>query len=141
MGTMSAGVLSSMARWFPRTARSAFAGLARCLAAVGCLCAGHGASASEQPHPGRSIYTDLCARCHGEQGEGVAGNYEEPLTGSRSLESLTRLIERTMPEDDPSLCVGEDAKLVADYVYNQFYSPAAQARRASARVELARLTI
>ncbi|NJN36439.1 MAG: hypothetical protein HC794_04490 [Nitrospiraceae bacterium] len=42
--------------------------------------------------------------------------YKEPLYGDRSLASLTRRIERTMPEEEPELCVGEDAAAVAKAV-------------------------
>ena len=33
-----------------------------------------------------------------------------------------------MPEDAPGECVGEDAEKVAAYIYESFYSKAAQAR-------------
>ena len=46
-----------------------------------------------------------------------------------------------MPEDNPGSCVGEDAKNVAEYIYDAFYSSAARARNQPARVELARLTV
>jgi hypothetical protein len=83
----------------------------------------------------------MCAECHGEKGEGVKGEYDEPLTGNRSLAALTKRIVRTMPEDDPDLCVGEEAEQVAAYIYEAFYSPAAQARLKPPEVELARLTV
>jgi hypothetical protein len=46
-----------------------------------------------------------------------------------------------MPEDNPGTCTGDDAKNVAAYVYDTFYSPAARARNKPARVELSRLTV
>src|SRR5436305_14675369 len=46
-----------------------------------------------------------------------------------------------MPEDKPGTCVGDDAKLVAEFIHGAFYSPTAQARNKPARVELSRLTI
>ena len=46
-----------------------------------------------------------------------------------------------MPEDNPGTCVGDDAKNVAAYIYDAFYSPAARARNQPARVELSRLTV
>ena len=91
---------------------------------------------------GRAIYENQCANCHGDQGEGVDEEYDEPLYGNRSLESLTRRIVRTMPEDDPDLCVGEDAAAVSVYVFHSFYSAEARHKMGIApRIELARLTV
>lgn len=99
-------------------------------------------AASDTPHPGEAIYKDQCATCHGPQGQGVADKFDEPLTGKRSLESLTGYITRNMPEEDPDLCVGEDAAQVAAYIYDAFYSPEAQHRIGNVpRIELARLTV
>lgn len=89
---------------------------------------------------GRAIYEAQCVRCHGRDGQGVDGKHDEPLIGSLTLERLARRIHRTMPEDEPTLCVDDDAAAVATYVYDAFYSPEAQARRQVARVELVRLT-
>ena len=98
-------------------------------------------SAAEPTAAGATIYRNLCASCHGEQGEGVAKHYALPLYGDRSVGELTELIERTMPEGEPEKCVGDEARLVAQYIYDAFYSPAAQARNKPARVELSRLTV
>lgn len=92
-------------------------------------------------HRGQQIYADQCARCHGKSGEGVANEYGKPLIGDHTVEELARTIEKTMPEDDPGTCRGEDARQVARYVYDAFYSPVAQARNQPARIELARLTV
>ncbi|RBP47897.1 cytochrome c553 [Roseimicrobium gellanilyticum] len=93
----------------------------------------HGASvAPDQNHPGAVIYRNTCLECHGAKGEGVAGKYDDPLHGERSLESLTKRIERTMPEGKEGTCVGDDAKNVAEYIYHAFYSAEAQARNAPA---------
>eukprot|EP00534_Pseudo-nitzschia_fraudulenta_P017762 CAMPEP_0201275086 /NCGR_PEP_ID=MMETSP0853-20130426/51475_1 /ASSEMBLY_ACC=CAM_ASM_000640 /TAXON_ID=183588 /ORGANISM="Pseudo-nitzschia fraudulenta, Strain WWA7" /LENGTH=82 /DNA_ID=CAMNT_0047582631 /DNA_START=136 /DNA_END=381 /DNA_ORIENTATION=+ len=46
---------------------------------------------------GRQIYTSMCADCHGEKGEGVAGAYEAALIGDASLGELTHQITKTMP--------------------------------------------
>ncbi|SKA88199.1 Cytochrome C oxidase, cbb3-type, subunit III [Prosthecobacter debontii] len=97
--------------------------------------------AATAPHPGRVIYEKLCLECHGDQGEGVVGKYDEPLIGDRSLEALARKIERTMPEDNEDACVGADAQQVATYMYEAFYSPAAQARNRPPEKDLTRLTI
>ena len=101
------------------------------------------ASAAEPPtaHPGAAIYQAQCTSCHGDKGEGVPGKYDEPLTGDRSLQALAKKIERTMPEEDPDTCVGEDAQQVAAYIYDAFYSPAAQARLNPIAIDLTRLTI
>ena len=97
------------------------------------------ASASELSR-GAKLYQDQCVKCHGPKGEGVADEYDEPLYGERSLASLTRLIERTMPEDDPDKCLGEDAEAVASYIYDAFYSLQARARINPPTIDPARLT-
>jgi hypothetical protein len=98
-------------------------------------------AASLNQHPGQVIYQKLCLECHGDRGQGVSGKYDEPLIGDRPLEALARKIDRTMPEENPDLCTGEDAKAVAAYIYDAFYSPAAQARISPAKKDLTRLTI
>jgi len=95
-------------------------------------------------HPGAPIYNKLCAECHGEKGQGVPGEYDDPLAGDRSVKSLAKLIERTMPEQDEKLCIGEDAQQVADYIHGAFYSPQARQRlglAGTARYELSRRTV
>ncbi|TDU73364.1 cbb3-type cytochrome c oxidase subunit III [Prosthecobacter fusiformis] len=101
----------------------------------------HSAMAADAPHPGKVIYEKLCLECHGDKGQGVDGKYDEPLIGDRALEVLARKIERTMPEEDVGACVGEDAKAVASYIYDAFYSPEAQARIRPPEKDLTRLTI
>jgi len=90
-------------------------------------------------HPGVAIFRQLCVKCHGPDGQGVDDH--EPLYGKRSLKLLARRIERTMPEDEEDLCVGEDAQAVADYIYHAFYSAEARARRNAVRRDLVRLTV
>lgn len=97
-------------------------------------------AAAEGPS-GEQIYKTLCASCHGATGEGNNKHYAQPLTGDRSVLELTEYIDRTMPEDDPGKCVGEDARRVAEYIHGAFYSPIAQARIKPPRIELARLTV
>jgi hypothetical protein len=92
----------------------------------------------------RAVYTEKCARCHGADGQGVPGKHETALAGPRSVDELARLIERTMPEDNPGGCVGDEARLVARYIYDEFYSPAARQRKGldpPLEVELMRLTV
>lgn len=90
---------------------------------------------------GAAIYQQKCAACHGKQGEGVADAYPQELIGDRSLLELTRYIEESMPEGDPSQCVGPEAAAVAAYIHGAFYSEVARARNKPARIELARLTV
>jgi hypothetical protein len=90
---------------------------------------------------GQQIYKDDCARCHGDQGQGVLEEYGKPLVGDRSVSELTKLIAKTMPSDDPGSCSPENAAKVADYIHTAFYSPVAQARNKPARIELSRLTV
>ena len=59
---------------------------------------------------GEQIYRQQCASCHGAKGEGTDDHYPRPLVGERSVAALARLIAKTMPEDAPGDCVGEDAE-------------------------------
>jgi hypothetical protein len=90
---------------------------------------------------GEQIFRKQCASCHGPNGEGTADNYAHPLAGDRSVAQLVRLIARTMPQDDPGTCTGENAERVAAYIYDAFYSKAARERNKPPRIELARLTV
>ena len=89
---------------------------------------------------GAEIYRQLCVKCHGRNGEGVKDKYDDALYGDWSVEKLTRVIAKTMPEDAPEKCVGTDAEAVARYIHDAFYSRAARARNHPASVELVRLT-
>ncbi len=77
---------------------------------------------------GKEIYARHCADCHGENGEGNDEEDVDPLYGDRSIASLIRYIDRRMPEDEPELVTGEDARLVAAYIMDAFYGPEARAR-------------
>lgn len=90
--------------------------------------------------PGKQIYMKQCSSCHGEKGQGVNGEYEEALFGDWTLSKLTRYVIKSMPDDDPDLCVGDDAAQVAEYIYNAFYSPEARLRNSPPRIELSHLT-
>lgn len=92
-------------------------------------------------HPGAKVYQQMCADCHGTKGEGVADKYDEPLIGNRSVASLTRYISRAMPDGKEGTCVGDDAANVAAYIFDAFYSAAAQAKLNPIRESLARLTV
>ncbi|MCA9118789.1 MAG: DUF1592 domain-containing protein [Planctomycetaceae bacterium] len=90
---------------------------------------------------GKRVYEQKCASCHGPAGEGVAEKQPEPLIGDRSLQDLIEVIVETMPEENPDQVVGDEAQAVAEYIYDAFYSPVAQARNKPPRVELSRLTV
>ena len=98
------------------------------------------ASLADEESPGAAIYRNQCASCHGLAGEG-GKDYAKPLIGEKSVGQLARLIEKTMPEDDPGSCVGEDARSVSAYIHDAFYSTTARERNRPARVELSRLTV
>ncbi len=111
------------------------------------LAACAGANAREQGdsrvHEGLGVYRKHCVECHGENGEGNALEEVDALYGQRSVAALTRFIERNMPEEDPERCVGKEAKAVAEYIYDAFYSPEARKRlgiEKEAKVDIARLT-
>ncbi|HEY2156907.1 MAG TPA: DUF1592 domain-containing protein [Isosphaeraceae bacterium] len=89
---------------------------------------------------GQRIYKEQCARCHGKAGEG-SEDYPRTLAGDKSVKQLAKLIAKTMPEDDPGTCTGDNADAVASYIYDAFYSKTAQERNRPARIELARLTV
>lgn len=98
------------------------------------------AAASVMEPKGAKIYRQQCVKCHGKNGEGVKGKYDDALTGDWSLEKLTRYIDKNMPDDAPEKCVGEEAKAVARFIDNAFYSREAQARNHPVRIELVHLT-
>jgi mono/diheme cytochrome c family protein len=89
---------------------------------------------------GEQVYQQQCLSCHGKHGEG-SKTYGHPLEGDKSVGQLTKYIAKSMPDDDPGACVGDDARKVAEYIYEAFYSKTAQARNQPARIELSRLTV
>lgn len=89
---------------------------------------------------GQQIYGTNCADCHGADGQGVRGMYEEPLAGDLSRSELADLISRTMPEGEPEKCSGRDAEAVAAYVFDAFYSERARWKRNPPQVRLTHLT-
>jgi hypothetical protein len=91
--------------------------------------------------PGEQIYKETCARCHGADGEGTKKHFPHPLAGDKTLDQLTAYVAKSMPEDDPGAVAGADAKTVADFVFEKFYSQTARIRNAPARIELSRLTV
>ncbi len=93
------------------------------------------------PRTGEVVYQEECLRCHGPQGQGVAGKADEPLLGEKSPHSLTRYIAREMPEDNPELLSEVESAAVANYIHRAFYSPEARARNHPPRLDLAHLTV
>jgi mono/diheme cytochrome c family protein len=137
---------------FPRLTKKAPASLALGGLLLGTPFAGFAAEKGDQKpktydlpvgadRTGAAIYQKMCAECHGDKGQGVQNEYDEPLHGNRSLESLTKRIAKTMPDDNVGACVGDDASKVAAYIYETFYSPKAQARLHPPEFDLSRLTI
>lgn len=98
------------------------------------------APAEEVLATGEEIYAQQCLSCHGENGVGGTDSYSEPLTGDASVEELVSIIEQTMPEGEPDQCSGKDARAVATYIYETFYSEAAQFRNRPPQTQLSRLT-
>ena len=98
-------------------------------------------SANAADRTGEAIFKEMCVRCHGANGQGTPKEYPRSLAGDESVSQLSKLIARTMPDDDPGSCEGADAEKVADYIHNAFYSRTARARNKPARLELARLTV
>jgi mono/diheme cytochrome c family protein len=89
---------------------------------------------------GAGIYRAKCADCHGPQGEGVEGKYGSALTGDWSLARLTRYTALNMPDDAPETLSPAEAQAVSAYIFDAFYSPAAQARLNPPRRQLQHLT-
>lgn len=89
---------------------------------------------------GARIYRSECARCHGKDGQGVAGKRAEPLAGDLGVHALADYVQRTMPDDAPGTLTAEDALSVSAYIHGAFYSSEARARLSPARRELQRLT-
>jgi len=97
--------------------------------------------AEDEHARGKAIYQTKCAKCHGDQGGGVADVYDETLYGDRPLAELIGIISETMPEKKPQECVGDDARAVAEYMYDSFYTAIARAKHSPARVEMTRMTV
>lgn len=110
-------------------------------AALACGGGGSAFALDLEHHPGKAIYERMCVDCHAKDGGGVEGKADDPLEGSRTLESLAGRIDRTMPEDEPELLDAKESKLVAAYIYDAFYSAEARARNTPARIDLSRLTV
>ena len=98
-------------------------------------------AASAEISQGARLYQKHCASCHGKTGQGVKGEYSKALMGDMYIPRLTRFIEKEMPEDKPKTVRGDNAKRIAQYIYDSFYSPVAAARHRPPRIEMSRLTV
>ena len=90
---------------------------------------------------GAEIYTNQCADCHGDRGQGVFGVYDDPLTGDLPQAELAAYVHETMPEGDPESCVGADAEAVTAYIMDAFYSRDARLRNDPPEIQFSRLTV
>ena len=70
---------------------------------------------------GKKLYTQHCAECHGESGEGVEDEFSKPLVGDWPLGKLTDYVTKTMPDYDPELVTGKQAEAVSRFVFESFY--------------------
>jgi hypothetical protein len=91
------------------------------------------------PGKGKNLFAKKCAPCHGANGGGGAG-YSSPLAGDLSVDELSQYIATSMPPG-PKKTPVKDAKEIAAFVHNEFYSPIAQERNRPAKITLARLTV
>lgn len=89
---------------------------------------------------GQALFADHCVDCHGDLGEGVSGAYESPLVGDLSIVQLASVIDETMPEGDADAIDAAQSLEIAEYIYEKFYSPAAQMRLRPPRRSVSRLT-
>lgn len=76
----------------------------------------------------------------GTSGQGVVSKYKEALYGDWALPRLTRYVAQNMPDDTPASLTPSEADAVSAYVFEKFYSRAAQAKLHPSRVEIAHLT-
>lgn len=89
---------------------------------------------------GKEIYLRYCADCHGAQGEG-SDEYAERLQGEWTIAQLSDYISPSMPPDEPELCVGEEAQLVAAFIHGEFYGPQSRLRQQTRPADFSRLTV
>src|SRR5438876_316204 len=97
------------------------------------------ATPGEKPSA-EQIFRTRCASCHGAKGEGTK-QYNKALAGSKSIAELGGFIAKSMPPGAARKLAPEQAKSVASFIYDAFYSPIAQERNRPVRVELSHLTV
>ena len=91
------------------------------------------------PPTGAAIFVARCAPCHGASGEGTE-SYRKQLGGNRTAADLAKYVQASMPPSGKK-CSAPEAKQVAAYLYEKFYSPLAREGRRPARAALSRLTV
>lgn len=99
----------------------------------------HGVVRADEPD-GARLYKSKCASCHGPQGEGTK-KYKPRLEGDHSVAKLADIIQKTMPESAPGTLEDKQARAIAAYISEAFYSKLARERDRPARIDLARLTV
>src|SRR5262245_36409170 len=69
---------------------------------------------------GQQIYAEMCAKCHGKNGEGSEEDYPERLQGELSVGELAKLIDKTMPYQHPEKIGADESLLVSTYIHDAF---------------------
>ncbi len=110
------------------------------LLALAALAASPAVGSAQEPKSGEQLFVEHCIRCHAKDGQGAKKTIA-PLAGEKSVAQLAKIIDDTMPEDDPDKLNAAESARVAEYMHGAFYSPTAQARIRPARIDLARLTV
>jgi AcrR family transcriptional regulator len=97
-----------------------------------------GAKPKAKPSQGEALFRKKCASCHGERGKGGPA-MSRPLRGTKTVAQLAKFVQTSMPPGKGTPAA--EAKKIAAYMHEAFYSPLAQARYKPVRVEMARLTV
>ncbi len=96
---------------------------------------------ADQLTRGEAIYLASCADCHGKSARGVEGVYDDPLEGDLPVVELAKYVADTMPEGEPEICTGEDARLVSQYLHHRFYSRTARLKNNPPKIAFSRRTV
>lgn len=123
-----------------RTPRFPLHAVVLLIVGASCIGSGHAVAQDTIRDRGRQLYADQCAECHGSTGQGVEDAFATALVGDLSIVELSDQITRTMPEGEPELCTGDDARAVAAFIHHAFYSEEARIRNDPPQVRLSRLT-
>jgi len=67
---------------------------------------------------GQSAYVQMCANCHGLEGQGTPDNIG--LTRQIPIGELTTFIDANMPKNNPTSCTGTCASDMANFIFNNF---------------------
>ncbi len=90
--------------------------------ALGAGCASGKRTQYDYGSEGSALFTEMCAVCHGEVGEGGIG--PTLMDTPKAKATLAETIEGSMPTSDPTRCQGECAELIADFIVNGLTSSA-----------------